>query len=175
MPNNSFVTTLVGVPIDCSGRAIGVERMPAALRAAGLVTAFHVEDSGDLATSIDNSQRDVATGMIGFHQICIASSIIREKIGVMLAQKERPLIIGGDCTLLVGVFAALQDVFGYVGLAFVDGHQDFYDGKSSPTGEAADMELAILTGNGPRGLIDITGKVPLVRPEDVFILGYRDT
>lgn len=30
------LTTLLGIPIDCSGRLVGVERMPAALRAAGL-------------------------------------------------------------------------------------------------------------------------------------------
>lgn len=40
------------------------------------------------------------------------------------------------------------DAVGRVGLWFVDGHADFLDGWSSPTGEAADMELAILTGAG---------------------------
>ncbi len=174
MSNNSVVTTLVGVPIDCTGRDIGVERMPAALRAAGLVTSLNIRDNGDLATRINDSRRDPVTGMIGFQQVCVASSIIREEIGAILARQERPLVIGGCCTLLVGVSAALQDQFGRVSLAFVDGHQDFYNGKSSSTGEAADMDLAILTGNGPSGLVDIARVVPLVQPEDVFVLGYRD-
>jgi arginase len=75
---------------------------------------------------------------------------------------------------LIGVFAALHDHLGRVGLAFVDGHQDFYTGFSSPTGEAADMDLAILTGNGPSGLIDLARSSPLVWPDDVVMLGYRD-
>jgi arginase len=72
------------------------------------------------------------------------------------------------------VFAAVRDYFGQIGLAFVDGHLDFYDGRSSPTGEAADMDLAILTGHGPLGLIDLAGAPPLVEPRNVVVIGYRD-
>lgn len=60
-----------------------------------------------------------------------------------------------------------------MGLWFVDGHADYLDATSSPTGEAADMELAILTGNGPPGLVDPAGPMPLVKPADVVILGHR--
>ena len=31
----------------------------------------------------------------------------------------------------------------------MDGHGDYWDGETSPTGESADMELAILHGQGP--------------------------
>ena len=81
---------------------------------------------------------------------------------------ERPLVVGGDCTLLLGVFTALP---GGSGLWFVDGHADFYDGESSPSGEAADMDLAILTGHGPPGLLE--GDGPLVEPGAVVLLGHR--
>jgi arginase len=57
------------------------------------------------------------------------------------------------------------------GLWFVDGHADFFDGESSPTGEAADMDLAILTGHGPRGLLEQDG--PLLDPGTVVLLGHR--
>lgn len=36
------------------------------------------------------------------------------------------------------------------------------------------MELAILTGIGPAGLVDLAGKPPLVFEQDVVVLGYRD-
>jgi arginase len=83
-------------------------------------------------------------------------------------------VVGGCCTLLIGVFAAIRDCFGQIGLAFVDGHLDFYDGWSSPTGEAADMDLAILTGFGPSGLADLAVPPPLVEPKNVVVIGYRD-
>ena len=70
--------------------------------------------------------------------------------------------------------AALRQEFEHIGLAFVDGHLDFYDGESSPTGEAADMELAILTGFGPSGLIDLAGSPPMIAPSDIIVMGFRD-
>lgn len=164
----------VGVPIDCTGRFIGVERMPAALRAAGLVQRLSARDVGDLAVSITDSRRDSTTGIIGFQSVCTASAEIRAGVGRLLRRAERPLVVGGCCTLLIGVFAALRDHVGQVGLAFVDGHLDFYDGRSSPTGEAADMDLAILVGYGPLGLVDLVVSRPLVDPKNVAVIGYRD-
>lgn len=166
--------TVLGVPIDCSGRAIGCERMPAALRAADLIARLGARDLGDLVVWIDDSTRDLATGIIGFDAVCASSAAIRGALGDILARSERPLLVGGDCTLLIGACAALKDRFGRYGLAFVDGHLDFYDGRTSPTGEAADMDLAILSGFGPPGLIDLAGDPPLVDPADVVVLGYRD-
>jgi arginase len=168
------MTRLVGVPIDCSGRFIGVERMPAALRAAGLVEQLGIQDAGDLLVTIDSPERDAATGIIGFPSVCKSSETIRIEIGKLLERGERPLVVGGCCTLLIGVGAALCEQFGPVGLAFVDGHLDCYTGQSSPTGETADMELAILTGIGPSGLIDLGGPAPLIAPENIVVLGHRD-
>jgi arginase len=54
----------------------------------------------------------------------------------------------------------------------LDGHADFYDGSTSPTGEGADMELAIATGHGPAGLVDLV-QPPLVAARDVVLLGHR--
>lgn len=171
---HTSATTMIGVPIDGSGCATGVERMPAALRAAGLAGRLGLPDLGDLPVTLDDPRRDPVTGIIGFEAVCAASAGIRAGVGELLTRGERPLVVGGCCTLLLGVFAALRDHFDRVGLAFVDGHLDFYDGRSSPTGEPADMELAILTGLGPAGLVDLVGPPPLVAPSDIFVLGYRD-
>jgi len=46
---------------------------------------------------------------------------------------------------------------------------DFYQPEASPTGEVADMELAIVFGRGPDG-----GLKPLVRDEDIVLFGCRD-
>jgi arginase len=166
--------TLLGAPINSAGRFTGVERMPAALRAAGLVERLGLRDQGDLPTIIDDAVRDPQTGLIGFRQICAASALVRGTVGELLARGERPLVLGGDCTVLIGITAALRDQVGRTALAFVDGHLDFYDGLSSPTGETADMDLAILSGLGPAGLIDLAGPPPLLAPADIIVLGCRD-
>lgn len=165
---------IIGVPIDCTGRFTGVERMADALRAAGLAQRLNLPDLGNLPVTIDDPRRDPGSGIIGYEAVIRASEGIRTGVGALLARGERPLVIGGCCTLLIGVFAALRDHVGRVGLAFVDGHEDFYDGATSPTGECADMDLAILTGFGAPGLTEIAGAPPLVAPRDVVALGWRD-
>jgi arginase len=111
--------------------------------------------------------------VIAHAQLRRSSENLRDAVAGALRDGDRPLVVGGDCTLLLGAIAGAREAVGRVGLWFVDGHADYFDGASSPTGEAADMELAILTGNGPPGLVDIAGEVPALEPADVVILGHR--
>ncbi len=106
--------------------------------------------------------------MIGAADVRRAAAAIAASVREVIAAGERPLVIGGDCTLLLGVFQALP---AGSGLWFVDGHADFYDGESSPTGEAADMDLAILTGHGPPGLLEGEGR--MLDPAAAVLLGHR--
>src|SRR5262249_15140503 len=86
---------------------------------------------------------------------------------------ENPFLIGGCCTELVGALAGARDAVGRIGLAYLDGHLDLYDGETSPTGEAADMPVSVALGFGPSAWRDAVGGAS-VRPEGVAILGYRD-
>ena len=56
----------------------------------------------------------------------------------------------------------------------LDGHTDYRDPSSSSSGEPADLELAILTGRGPRELTGLFGLPPLLQPADVIVYGYRE-
>lgn len=159
---------IIDAPLDCSGTARGEERAPGALRAAGLLERLRARDAGVADARIRDARRDPAAGVIGAAEVRRASSAIASHVREVLEAGERPLVIGGDCTLLLGVFQGLP---AGAGLWFVDGHADFFDGESSPTGEAADMELAILTGHGPSGLLE-GGTAPL-DPAAVLLLGHR--
>ena len=154
------------VPLDCSGHGRGEERGPAALRSAGLLESLGAADAGAADALIRDSRRDPETGVIGAADIRSASGAIAERVRELLSGERCPLVLGGDCTLLLGVFGAVPDG---VGLWFVDGHADFFDGQSSPTGEAADMDLAILTGHGPPGMLD----GPPLDAASVVLLGHR--
>jgi arginase len=59
-------------------------------------------------------------------------------------------------------------------LLFVDGHVDFYQPDASPTGEVADMDLALATGRGPKLLAELDATGALVQDEDVAAVGARD-
>ena len=142
---------IVDVPLDCSGAGRAEQFAPAALRAAGVVQRLGARDAGEVDARIGDSRRDPETGVIGAADVRRASAAIAARVRELLDAGECPVVLGGDCTLLLGVFQALPHSSG---LWFVDGHADFFDGESSPTGEAADMDLAILTGHGPPGLLE---------------------
>lgn len=165
--------TVLGAPLDSSGAGRGEERAPNALRVAGLPEVVGATDAGNVAPPLRDPVRDPETRVIAFADLCASSRALREAVAATLERGERPLVLGGDCTVLLGSVAGVRAAVGRVGLWFVDGHADYLDGESSPTGEAADMELAILTGDGPPGLADLAGEAPLVDPADVVILGHR--
>jgi arginase len=133
-----------------------------------LIERLGARDGGAADAQIRDTRRDPQTGVIGALDVRRASTDIAARVSNVRGVGEFPLVVGGDCTLLLGVFQALPRG---CGLWFVDGHADFYDGKTSPTGEAADMDLAILTGHGPLGLFE--DETPLLDPAAVVLLGHR--
>src|SRR5262245_44187407 len=84
-----------------------------------------------------------------------------------------PVVLGGDCSIVLGCLLALRRR-GRYGLLFLDGHADFYQPDAEPNGEAASMDLALATGRGPLAVTNIEERRPLVRDEDVVVLGRRD-
>jgi arginase len=164
---------LVGAPLDSSGTGRGEARAPRALRDAGLAQRTGARDAGDVDATVDDPNRDARTGVIGFEQIRRSSSEIHSTVAAVLAEGEKPLVAGGDCTVLVGALAAAKERLGRVGLAFVDGHLDYFGGETSPSGEAADMDLAFVSGHGPEGLVDLAGPPPIAQPGEIVVMGHR--
>lgn len=171
---------VLGAPLESEARAEGVNLAPRALRAAGLIPALEtahlgVEEQEDLEIAITDGEPDADVGIIGLTQVAAASEEIYHAVAAQLDEHRPLLVLGGCCGVLVGVAAALQRLYGRVGLAFVDGHYDTYDAATSPTGGAlADMELRVLTGGWPDALTRLGARLPLVEPRDVWVLGARD-
>ena len=113
--------------------------------------------------------------MVGIDGVLSTTDGIRRAIRAAVERGERPFVLGGCCALLPGALAGARDAIGPVGLVYVDGHLDFYDGVTSPTGEAADMPIAVILGDGPRRGSSACGAVPVVDPPALAILGYHDT
>lgn len=164
---------VVGAGLDCSGTGRGEDTAPAALRDAGVVPALDADDAGDVPMVVNDRTRDPATGIVAVDQLRMAVAAIRDRVADVLRSGGRPLVLGGDCTVVIGAAAAVRQHIGPFGLVFIDGHPDYLDGASSPTGESADMDLAILTGHGPPGLVDLAATPPLVDPAEVVLVGHR--
>jgi arginase len=169
---------LLGVPTNSSGRIDGVARGPTVLREHDLVDAIRghadVRDYGDVALPSSSSERDAETHIIDPHGLGEMVARVRDTVALILDDGNLPLVIGGDCPLLLGCLAA-ADRRDRLGLLFVDGHEDAYLPEQSSTGEAADMELAFALGIADTSWSsELSHLLPLVQPADVRILGARD-
>lgn len=151
----------------------GVEHLPDALLGAGLADALDARRAGRVEPPPYEPRRDPATGLLNPTGLRDYARQLADATGEVLDGGEKPVVLGGDCSILLGNLLALNRR-GRFGLLFLDGHADFYQPEAEPNGEAASMDLALATGRGPRVLADLDGRGALVRDEDVVAFGRRD-
>jgi arginase len=169
---------LIGVPANSSGTVDGVARAPRVLRERGLAAALGRQpgftDAGDLALPAPRPRRG-PSGLLAEDALITMIGQVREATEAARRDRRFPLLVGGDCPVIIGALAALQAERDDPGLLFVDGHEDAWPPLKSPTGEAADCELGLVLrlfddGLDPR-LRDV---LPRVRAGDVVAVGPRD-
>jgi arginase len=165
--------TIIEAPSILGLRPTGVQHLPKALKAAGLMSELRAEDGGRVSPLSYSSERDKLTLLLNPESIRAFSLQLADAVASVLHKKRFPLVLGGDCSILIGNLLALRRL-GTYGLFFIDGHADFYQPQVSPSGEVADMDLAIVSGRGPNVLTNIDGLKPLVRDQDIVVFGYRD-
>ena len=118
------------------------------------------------------AERDAETGLRNASALADYARALADEVGSLLSRGAFPIVLGGDCSILLGSLLALRRR-GRYGLLFLDGHADFAHPSEDPAGEAASMDLALATGRGPKVVADIEDRGPLVRDDDVALLGYR--
>lgn len=155
------------------GREPGTRKAPDVLRDLGLHAALqpHSVLRIDAPSYVPDDARNINIrniGLIAEHAVRLANAVESTiRAGFF------PLVLGGDCSLLVGAMLGLRRL-GATALSFIDGHTDFYLPEQSGTGGAAGMDLALVAGWGPGTLTDIEGLRPYVDIRHVAALGNRD-
>jgi arginase len=167
---------LVEVPFNSAGLPSGVARMPSALSAAGLPEALGDTRRGLAGVvRVDVGDLEPVRGPSGFlAEDALVRAVLGGRDAVRQAWRDGhvPLLVAGDCPVLIGPLLALRDA-GPAGLVFLDGHEDAWPPELSPSGEAADSEMGLALGRiaAPAGL---QGELPCVEHEHVVMLGPRD-
>jgi arginase len=157
----------------------GCAKAPGALRDHGLLTRLGARDAGCLTPPrYDAGDWRPGDGVAHAQQIAAYSRALADRIGAILDAGEFPVILGGDCSILLGSGIAMhrlgEAIDGRIGLVFVDGHSDFrHPGNASYVGAAAGEDLALVTGRGQADLASIEGRRPYFRDIDVVVLGIR--
>lgn len=118
-------------------------------------------------------ERDPEDGIRNKAQIAVFTQRLADAVQHVLDGDDFPLVLGGDCSILLGNLLALRRR-GRPGLLFLDGHADFYQPEANINGEAASSELAFATGRGPQQLTRFEGHERLLQEEDVVVMGQRD-
>lgn len=165
--------SMAGIMIDSAGVVGGTELTPAALRKHSRLQELVRVDHGDVAAPVHDSRRNPRTGLVGHREVVTATRTIRGAFTRWLEPGRRTVVLGGCCTLMIGVGAATRDKIGAFGIAYLDGHLDLYDGESSPSGEAADVPLATLLGHGDPEVLEAAGG-PALAADGIYLLAARD-
>lgn len=167
---------VLDLPSNLGLRPSGVERLPDALRDAGLLERLPTRDAGRVEPAAPyDSRRDAATRLLNGGALRQTTIALATSVASIVNRDEIPVVLAGDCSVVLGGLLGLRLGAYRVGLLFVDGHVDFYQPQASPTGEVADMDLALVTGRGPSILTRFDGADgALVRDEDVVAIGARD-
>lgn len=164
---------LIGVPSSAGAHHAGQELAPAALRAAGLLdrlraAGLSVSDGGNLPVT----PFEVSPGRYrNLAAVVRVAGLVRDRVASVVADGGAPLVVGGDCTITLGVVAG----FGRdVRLVYVDGDMDLGSLGNADTPDSGILDstgVAHLLGEGAPELAGIGETVPLVSPSRLTLLG----
>lgn len=162
-------------PYDETGLVREIHRSPARLRELELPRRLEAVDTGDVIPPPYVDFARPPGGARNEEGVESYSRALAERIAGATAAGDFVLLIGGDCSVVLGaLLGARQGAGGEVGLAYVDGHADFATPSESVTGSVASMCLALAVGRGESPLARLAPDGPLVRGEDVVLVGRRD-
>ncbi len=167
---------LIGVPSSAGGRRTGQEGAPAAFRAAGLVERLQakgldVADLGDLP-SVSFRPDPEHPRQQNLPLVVEVARQTAERVDRALASRRAPLVLGGDCSLSLGVIAGLLRHHPRLGLLYFDGDIDLNTPETTPSGIFDGMVVAHLLGRGAPQLTGIGPRRPLLAEEDIVLFGY---
>ena len=168
---------MIGVPFDGMGRSPGQAGAAEALRAAGLPAAFGPDAvmEPDLMLPGPVAQRAAGSGLLNERALLHMIDALYRRVRSSLSAGRFPFVYGADCSVLLAAVPALRDIAGQAGLVFVDGHEDATPMDLSSSGEAANMEIALLLGlTGERAPQPLRGWLPALAPDAIAMLGPRD-
>jgi arginase len=170
--------TNLGLRPPAPGATPGTAKAPEALREVGLYDRLLAQGAEDVGLVLPGRYVDAAdpgnARLRNHDAILTHAERLADRIHVEVERGRRPLVLGGDCSLLVGVGLAMRRRDN-IGLVHIDGHTDYRNpGNSTECASLAGEDLAAVTGKHWRTIADHRGQGPYFSPADTVHIGCRD-
>jgi arginase len=168
---------LVGVPSSAGARRTGQEQAPEAFRTAGLVEDFQskglaVIDLGDLPRFVfQPDTKNPKQQNLGL--VCEVARQVAAQVERAVNEQARPIVLGGDCSITLGVCAGLVTRFPKLGLLYFDGDIDLNTPDDTSSGVFDGMVMAHMIGRGAEELSHLGPRYPLMPEENIVMFGYN--
>lgn len=96
---------------------------------------------------------------------------VAKQVNAVVREEALPLVLGGDCTITLGVLAGLIPQLPKLGLMYFDGDLDLNTPATTVSGILDGMGMAHMTGKGVDALARAGPRYPLMAEEDIVLFG----
>jgi arginase len=169
--------TLLSVPFDLGAGRQGALLGPEAILQAGLIRHLSkldidVENQGKVAGTVAPVSEQNSK-LHHLNEIVAMNTQLAKRVASIVQSGSSPLVLGGDHSIAIGTIAGLSAHYRDLGIIWFDAHADLNTEDTTPSGNVHGMSLSVALGRGPSILTQIRGAAPLVKPENVVIIGAR--
>jgi arginase len=168
---------LIGVPSSAGAHGPGQEKAPFALRKAGLLGALReagldLDDLGDLPVVRFGPDRANRKRQSQSRVVKVARQVA-DTVAAAVERELIPIVLGGDCTITLGVVAGLLRHQPDLGLIYFDGDADLTTPETTHSGIFDSMGVSHLIGNGAPELAHIGPRFPLLPQDRIALFGFH--
>jgi arginase len=166
---------LLGSPTSAAAMSIGHEGAPAALRAAGLVErlrslGYEVTDLGDDPKQLYEPDEESPRAR-NIPRVIKALEALKPRVEQAVKSGALPLVLSGDCSVVLANIAGVRRYFRNVGLIYMDRDADLNTPATTPSGCVDGMVISHVAGRGAAELVRFWPEPPLVRDPDLALFG----
>ncbi|EPY04397.1 arginase/agmatinase/formiminoglutamase [Paenibacillus alvei TS-15] len=155
------------------GKERGCGKLPEVLEQIGLHDSIEPHAVIKLSQPVYPAFEQYDDGALHGRLIASFSKTLADEVEKSLESRDFPLVLGGDCSVLIGCALALKRK-GRYGLIHLDAHPDYYNKCNKEKAAVAGMDLAIVSGKGTEILTNLENHRPYIRSEDIVSFGYRE-